>query len=1594
MNWFKRNWKKLLLIFLLTPPLLILLVAGLLYTPAVQQWAVNLASKEASKATGLQVSVEKIRLRFPLDLSLQGVHALEISGDTLASVGDLQLRVALPPLLHKNVEVPLVILSDAYLNYQDSAKLSLIKVRAKQISATDLAVNLQEQVAKLGDWKLSQAHVVYSSVDTSKSDSSKSDIPWRLQLNKLEIDRVSADISMPFDSLYTQANIRKGVLRNADIDLAKSAYKVALLDLEQSEAAYQQDNLPKSQGLDYKHIYAKNISLGIEDFSYANNELALLIKRGSLEESSGAAIRSLHAAYRMDSLGMQLDELLLQINNSSLQGSADIPFALLKMDTAAVMALDMQASIGLADLDYFEEAKRYLPSRRQIRYPNTPIEFAARAQGSLNSMQLDEMSLFWEGVADLDAKGNFYHLLDNRKRAGQFNLNAGFQQDASGLLAFAGGDLHKRYAIPAGATVSAALNIKRGSYQGKVVISERSGKAELNGDYQMGRDNYYVDLDVDGLDLQAFMPHDSIGPLNLRLHAEGKGFDPFKETAHADLSAQILQLRYGPTQVDSITLDAALHEGHLYTSINSFDPKLNASVQLDAMLGPNKLDGDVLLQVDSMDLVALGLSETRFSSTFLLEGKLSSDLNLNHQLSASTRKARIRLERYRVMPENIDINLLSDSSHIEMALVSGDLKLAANVEENIRSIADVGSRIGEKLSHVMGDSIDQTRLEDLIPLLPKAELSFTAARYNPVHDYLQLRGMAIRKLDLKLQTDQLNGIRGNLNLDGFQKDTLRIDRLLVDLHTSQPESASLFTTVRHDSLSTPLGRMLAVDIKLDKERFRRQAAMYGRANLLLNFQEAVLQLAVNDAKGKEAYGAGLRADWNSEGYGLKFLDKGINIAYNPFSVNPDNRIFYYKNVGQIKGQLKLSGKEESQIYFATVDSIADEQELILRVRGIKLENFVRFTPLPNVAGLLYADLSYWHNLKNNAQSTITGDLSVNGLYYDAKSVGDIATVLFYEPRNNNSHYVTAQVNYNGDLALNLDGIYHSGSKDNDKLDAQAELISFPLAMANPFIGAQNGRLAGVAEGALKVTGRMSAPLLDGQLQLKEANVFAPQVGNTFYLSDKPLLFKGNKLIFDNYDIRASKLADKAFDIDGSIILTGMRATYTDLKLRADKLQLMDTKRSDAQMLYGKLIASSDLRLKGLMKRLSIRGSIDVHGGTDCTYVYDSNQLDSRDEMSDVVVFTDFTDTLLTNTQKIIDRESMYLGGMDILVKIHVDPAVALGIDLSSGHQDYVRLLGGGDLSFSYPPFGNMSLTGRYEMSGGGKMRYNIPVVGAQNFDIVNTSFVSWSGKIEEPYINFKAKQRIRANVPEPGTNQSRKVNFDVGVIVKESLDNMDLAFDLEAVDDLGIQAQIAGMSAEERAKQAVGLMATGSYLAGGSAGGLNFESALSDYAQGMINSALGKVLEGSDFNIGMESHDGSSGRGVYTDVTYSFGKRFYNDRIAVRVGGSVATGANAPSNQERSLIDNMSVEYRLDQAGAHYVRLFHNRNNQHLLEGEITETGVGYIIRRKLNRLGDLFRFKLLKATAVEPKEEEALEPDEQPTAQPDESTKKSSEGR
>ena len=98
---------KWLVAIVATPVILFLILVALLYCPPVQNWGCKHVAAYVSDKTGMEVSIDRVNLSFPLDLQLDGLKILRPNDsipnkkDTVADVHRLVANVELLPLFKK-----------------------------------------------------------------------------------------------------------------------------------------------------------------------------------------------------------------------------------------------------------------------------------------------------------------------------------------------------------------------------------------------------------------------------------------------------------------------------------------------------------------------------------------------------------------------------------------------------------------------------------------------------------------------------------------------------------------------------------------------------------------------------------------------------------------------------------------------------------------------------------------------------------------------------------------------------------------------------------------------------------------------------------------------------------------------------------------------------------------------------------------------------------------------------------------------------------------------------------------------------------------------------------------------------------------------------------------------------------------------------------------------------------------------------------------------------------------------------------------------------------------------------------------------------
>ena len=165
-------------------------------------------------------------------------------------------------------------------------------------------------------------------------------------------------------------------------------------------------------------------------------------------------------------------------------------------------------------------------------------------------------------------------------------------------------------------------------------------------------------------------------------------------------------------------------------------------------------------------------------------------------------------------------------------------------------------------------------------------------------------------------------------------------------------------------------------------------------------------------------------------------------------------------------------------------------------------------------------------------------------------------------------------------------------------------------------------------------------------------------------------------------------------------------------------------------------------MSGPVDRLRMRGRLDVLGTTDLTYLLLDSPLSTDNQLDELVKFTDFNDT----TQTVVHRPAP--GGLDMDLRINIDPGTHVKCGLNADLSNYVDLFGGGELRMIYS-MDDLRLTGRYTMTSG-QMKYSLPVIPLKTFLIQDGSYVEFTGDAMDPTLNITATEHTTASVGQEG----------------------------------------------------------------------------------------------------------------------------------------------------------------------------------------------------------------------------------------------------
>lgn len=549
---------------LLTPIILFVILMILLYVPPVQNFIRKQATAIASDATGMNISVERIDLRFPLNLLVRGVQVVQPGSDTidiqhpdtLLNLGSLNIRVQAWPLLKGRVEVDDITLQRVAVNSSGLLEGMRIKGTLGRFFLASHGIDLNKEDAVLNRVELSDTHVQVMLADTTETpeDTTETALNWRVALHSLKLKNVSVDLQMPLDSMSLAATIGDASIEDAEADLKRQFYGWRKFALTGTSVNYDTGTAVPAEGFDASHIALRDIRIGIDSVMTCGRDMNAVIREFSMYDRSGLTVTSLTGRLFADSAVIRVPYLQLKTPHSEMNLTAQTYWKLVDIPTTGQLSARFNANIGKQDVLLFAGG---LPETFKEAYPFRPLVIHAGTEGNLKQMQISRFTAELPGAFSLSGGGELWNLTDSLKRSGGLDFEMQ-TQDLNFLTGLTGVTPDGSIVVPDSMNLVARLGLDGPQCNALLKVQEGKGSLNLDAAYNLSTEVYHADLAIDALQLHHFLPKDSVYALTAHVAAKGRGVDMTSRQTTALVEAKLDELQYARWNLSGVNLNAGL----------------------------------------------------------------------------------------------------------------------------------------------------------------------------------------------------------------------------------------------------------------------------------------------------------------------------------------------------------------------------------------------------------------------------------------------------------------------------------------------------------------------------------------------------------------------------------------------------------------------------------------------------------------------------------------------------------------------------------------------------------------------------------------------------------------------------------------------------------------------------------------------------------------------------------------------------------------------------------------------------------------------------------------------------------------------------
>ncbi|WP_300598977.1 translocation/assembly module TamB [Niabella sp.] len=1496
-----------------------------------------------------KITFNDIRIRFRDDV---------VGNDAGVMLGHLDARVKTFDLDQMHYGLSALALKNTRLHYFQNKPLTVLQQKADS-SIDKTAAEKGGRLPLIEFGKLTLDNVLLNYNDGLSDTRALADLN-AFHLQDLVLDLTnggyrSSDVLLQnsvIDFAYRPTATNEKAIKTAANSAAASPFSLLLNKVILANNQVKYDNLAEKRTpghLDFNHLNIKALGLTGNKVSIDSSGIKAAITGGQLKDTSGFVLNDLKGAIIYDDQQLKVDGFILKTPHTQIDNNSLLTYTsqndLSKHPEKVKMDVQFRNTIiGMQDLYYL------MPSV-PANYRSRQIRLAAAFTGYLNNLAIEKLQVQGLNSTSIDIAGGVRGLPDMNTTV--FNLNLRklqtSRQDLRALVPAA--SLPQSIELPAYLSANGTFNGGLTNFTTALQLKTDMGGAHLQA--AMGgpknREIYRAKVQLNNFNLGRLLKQQAqLGTVSLLANISGQSLDP--KRMRAKLNGTIYHARYNKYDYKDIKLEGA-YAGNI-ADLRAISNDSNAHFTLDTKVDLNKNNPAIK---GTADLKNIDLQKLNFYSDPLkLAGLVNMDFGsidpdyLNG--SATLKSVQIGFNESVYNIDTLTLSAVSTKEHNELSLQSDFLTAQFNGKYQL-------TQIGQAFINQVNKYYAFAPTKKIAP----QQMQFQIAIIDP---------KLIQQFVPALTTLAPASINGAINTE---RDSLR-------LHASFPHVVYDSFDVKNIVLRAGNTDSAKLDYVLNIKEIRSpsinlyNAEVSGAAlNNLLD-----LNIYLRDRSNKDKYRIGGQFKSMDQTYQFTLDPQKLLLNYDPWNVTPDNLIQYGK-AGVYVRNFKISNNGQS----LAINSRSTQPNAPVNVTftNFMLETLTRYADQDTA--MIGGKLNGVVDVTDIATPEPSGpkfeaDLTISQLRYQKDALGDASIKV----NNNTANAYQADIRLTGLHDLAVTGFYYTAP--NSALDLDIAVNKIDLKHIESVTGGQIRNGKGILTGKLTAKGPVGKPVILGALTFKDAGFNIAQLNGYYQLKNETVRFTEPGISFNQFTIRDS--ANQPLTLDGRITLPNFSNPGFDLTLRANNFRVMNSTAKDNELFYGTVLVTLNARITGDLNKPKVNMQARINKGTKFNFVVpDDDPLVASQE--GIVEFVD-KDAPPLNGRQPVNVDSLTrspITGVDIAGDITIDKEAEITIVVDPQNGDALRVRGEADLSLQMDPSGRTTLTGRYEITEGS---YNLTIGGLakREFKIQQGSSIQWTGAPTEANADITAIYEVNTSPIDlvsaqldatdnlTRTKSRQKLPFYVYLKMKGELLKPTISFQIDMRESdrnalngiVNTRLQQVNANESELNKQVFALLALNRFiadnpfesLAGGTSAGALARQSVSKLLTEQLNNLASDLIKGVDINFDLTSQeDYSTGQEkTKTDLNVAFTKRLLNDRLSVTVGNNFALeGANTNQNAAQ-LASNVNIEYMLSRDGRYRLRAYRRNQTEGIIEGQIIETGVGFIIVVDYNKFGEVFR--------------------------------------